>query len=628
MTTIIKLKNSVTTTNAPSTLQQGEVAINVTDRKVWVGNAATTPVQLLGDGSTGSFTSLSVSGVATFSAGTVSAPAITTTGDTNTGIYFPAADTIAFTEGGVESMRIDASGQVGIGIAPSFTLDVYRSSTTSSLVVARNDTSTTAMYATSSASFAGTTTNTPFGFITNNTERMRITSAGNVGIGTSSPAQILDIVGTTPIINIQGGATTNARGINFAYNSASSVIGSLISYGGTGELALSAGNSGSAGYFLTFSTFGVERMRVGDTGNVGIGTSSPAQKLDVIGNGRFFTSGGSPLVQVNNGTIDHYIGVNATGGLVGTSNAYPLLLLTNNAERMRIDSSGNVGIGNTNPTNILDIAGEGQTGVNAINFVWSTTSSGYAPILNLKKSNGTKASPTVVANGDQTGAIVFNGYDGSNYQSTAQIESRVDGTPGTNDMPGRLVFLTTPDGSASPTERMRITSAGHLFVGTTTDPGSSTKGAALFASGVGFFSAIDQPVIYANRIDTDGTLVEFQRNGTVRGSISVSGSTTSYNTSSDYRLKENIAPMTGALAKVQALKPCTYKWKLNGLDGQGFIAHELQEVVPDCVSGEKDGEQMQGIDTSFLVATLTAAIQEQQTLITSLTARIAALESN
>jgi len=121
--------------------------------------------------------------------------------------------------------------------------------------------------------------------------------------------------------------------------------------------------------------------------------------------------------------------------------------------------------------------------------------------------------------------------------------------------------------------------------------------------------------------------------------------------------------MTGALATVAQLKPVTYKWKVDGSDGQGFIAHELQAVVPDAVSGEKDATQIeryeispavpatfdeegneltsaveavmgerevpvyQGIDTSFLVATLTAAIQEQQALITSLTERIAALET-
>ena len=125
------------------------------------------------------------------------------------------------------------------------------------------------------------------------------------------------------------------------------------------------------------------------------------------------------------------------------------------------------------------------------------------------------------------------------------------------------------------------------------------------------------------------------------GSISTNGSSTAYTTSSDYRLKENIVPMTGALDKVALLKPVTYKWKVDGSDGQGFIAHELQEVVAGCVTGEKDAVETytneegneqtrpkyQGVDTSFLVATLTAAIQEQQTIINDLKARIEALEA-
>jgi hypothetical protein len=117
------------------------------------------------------------------------------------------------------------------------------------------------------------------------------------------------------------------------------------------------------------------------------------------------------------------------------------------------------------------------------------------------------------------------------------------------------------------------------------------------------------------------------------GKIAITSTSTSYVTSSDYRLKENIAPMTGALAKVSALKPVTYTWKADGSDGQGFIAHELQSVVPECVTGEKDAVnedgsiKAQGIDTSFLVATLTAAIQEQQAIITDLKARIETLEA-
>jgi hypothetical protein len=131
-----------------------------------------------------------------------------------------------------------------------------------------------------------------------------------------------------------------------------------------------------------------------------------------------------------------------------------------------------------------------------------------------------------------------------------------------------------------------------------------------------------------NRIGSDGVIWYYARGGGNVGNVSVTSTATAYNTSSDYRLKNTIAPMTGALAKVALLKPCTYKWNANGSDGEGFIAHELAEVCPNAVTGEKDAVDADGkikpqsIDVSFLVATLTAAIQEQQALIQSLKARL------
>lgn len=129
-----------------------------------------------------------------------------------------------------------------------------------------------------------------------------------------------------------------------------------------------------------------------------------------------------------------------------------------------------------------------------------------------------------------------------------------------------------------------------------------------------------------------GLITFYTDTGNARGSITSNGSTVAYNTSSDYRLKESVQPMIGALAKVAALKPCTYIWKSNGIAGEGFIAHELQAVVPDCVTGEKDAVDSdgnpvyQGIDTSFLVATLTAAIQELNAKVDAQAAEIAALK--
>jgi len=173
---------------------------------------------------------------------------------------------------------------------------------------------------------------------------------------------------------------------------------------------------------------------------------------------------------------------------------------------------------------------------------------------------------------------------------------------------------------------MRIDSGGRLLVNKTSNNGTSL---------MQLTSPASTDIILAQIGTNGGSAIAFLNEGGAAqvGNIVVNLSSTAYNTSSDYRLKEAIAPMTGALAKVALLKPVTYKWKINGSDGEGFIAHELAEVCPHAVSGAKDAvdadgnPRYQGIDVSFLVATLTAAIQEQQALITSLTARIAALEA-
>jgi hypothetical protein len=176
MPTILKTKNSVTTTVVPTTLQQGELAVNITDKKLWVGNAATTPVQLLGGGADGSFTNISVSSVATFGAGTVSAPSITTTGDTNTGIFFPAADTIAFAEGGAEVARFNADAQF-----------VAAAGTASLPVITTTGDVNTGIFFPAADTIA---------FSDGGVESVRITDTGNVGVGTSSPASKLDVNGT------------------------------------------------------------------------------------------------------------------------------------------------------------------------------------------------------------------------------------------------------------------------------------------------------------------------------------------------------------------------------------------------------------------------------------------------
>jgi hypothetical protein len=172
-------------------------------------------------------------------------------------------------------------------------------------------------------------------------------------------------------------------------------------------------------------------------------------------------------------------------------------------------------------------------------------------------------------------------------------------------------------------ERARLDSSGNLLVGTAStgfinDNGFTKEGASVIqrhVSGTGSGTAYTW----------------FTLNATAIGSITQNGTTAvAYNTSSDYRLKENIQPMVGALDKIAILNPVTYTWKADGSDGQGFIAHELQAVVPDCVTGEKDAvdaegnPQYQGVDTSFLVATLVAAIKELKAEVDSLKAQLEA----
>jgi hypothetical protein len=228
----------------------------------------------------GAFTTLSVTGVTTVQAGTAALPAITTTGDTNTGIFFPAADTIAFTEGGAESMRISSAGNVGIGTsAPSAKLDlldatnpVYLQQTRGSVVQLAGPVGS----AVTSPGQIGTTSASPFRFITDNTERIRIDTAGNAQFQTGAvmpyapapagisaaatltnaniQAQIISATGTTYTITMPLGttletlATWQGTGIGYDFtviNTATGVITMAVNTGVTslGSLMIAIGAS-------------------------------------------------------------------------------------------------------------------------------------------------------------------------------------------------------------------------------------------------------------------------------------------------------------------------------------------------------------------------------------------------
>ena len=382
----------------------------------------------------------------------------------------------------------------------------------------------------------------------------------------------------------------------------------------TGEHQWWNAPSGTAGDAITFT----QAMTLDASGNLGIGTSSPVAKLQIKGSG---TSGQVTasfiLENVSSGTVGMDITGSAGssrwrilrgGGPSTGTNALTeaMCILTEGA------NAGFVGIGTTSPTVALEVAGAGRF------------TSGNVTIA---PSTATSAAVFIATN---TGGTFFAGLDNStggtfglgNYTSVLYNGAN---TP--------MVFLTNA------TERARITAAGVLLVGqsSTASPGggNSTTGVGINGDGTAYFSKGGNTAIQANSNGSGNRLVGFAYQGTVIAAIDLNGTTgVTYATSSDYRLKNTIAPMTGALAKVALLKPCTYKWNVDSSNGEGFIAHELAEVCPHAVTGEKDAVnedgsiKSQGIDTSYLVATLTAAIQEQQALIQSLTTRLTALEAH
>lgn len=300
--------------------------------------------------------------------------------------------------------------------------------------------------------------------------------------------------------------------------------------------------------------------------NIGIGTASPSYKLDVAGVGRFL--GTIPLTLERSGSTKYTFSL-------GASDDFYINNVNIGSTPLTILSSGNIGIGTISPSQKLTIGDGTGTGNQYLRINSSSTDiyigqSGSGLFGLAANSAGNIAS-------DNT----------SNPLAIGTIASQ------------SLIFGTTN------AERMRITSGGDVFIGATSAANVEKLGVT--------YNSQDRLGFVLNDTYTGAggaqIAIQFRRNGSAIGSITTTTTTTSYNITSDHRLKEDFRNYSG-LDLISKIKTYDYKWKKSEDRMFGVKAHELQEVVPYAVTGEKDAEQMQSVDYSKLVPILVQAIQE------------------
>ena len=680
-------------------------------------------------------------------------------GGTDSGLFSSAADKVNVTTGGVERLEIGDSEVV----------------------------------------FNDPSNDVDFRVESNGNTHMLFVDAGNdrVGVGLSAPQQFLHVHGTNGRIQITSTGTGSASG-----------DGALFGYDGTDDLFI---NNREATNFKIFNN-GSERLRIDSSGNVGIGTTSPAGNLQISGSGDrslLITGGTSGTTSVQMGDSSDA----DAGAILYDNSNNSMQFKTNASERMRIDSSGRLLINHTadaapdafeSTLQLVDTSYEGSSMT-----IRRDVNTDASPVFMFAKSrSGSKGGHTSVNSGDNVGRILFYAADGTDTNTRcAEIRAQIDGTPGSNDMPGRLTFYTTTDGANSPIERFRIDSSGHikhtglrsgggqnklanytvpshntseedvlifsvanesssnqitfgggpsaynaateilfrtasavdttvgsermridssgrllvgksshsgdaLFVvesnhtsggiigefdnndsgnfggvrilgGVTdrecrlqslygnsfftfytegtgaaaermritsggdvcinrTSPAESEKLSVQNGSNVAFFNCTVNSNVanimvkhgYAQSSQT-ATQIQFRNaSDTTVGSITSTSSVTAFNTSSDYRLKENVVDLDGAITRVKQLSPKRFNFIVDAnTTVDGFLAHEAATVVPEAVTGTHDevdddnNPVYQGIDQSKLIPLLTAALQEAIEKIETLEAKVAALEA-
>jgi len=453
---------------------------------------------------------------------------------------------------------------------------------------------------------------------TGNATRVYIANGGNVGIGNTGPTYRLDVSSADTTANlgyamrIRANATAGGGTFQFTDSGATAQWGFLAAT--ATSVTLDATNAS----ILAFRTNNSERARISSGGFFGIGTSAPQVGLHVS-----FADQSTNRVRLQNtgsggGNFD------IIGGLAGASNAgLSFFDVTNSATRMYIDASGNVGIGTTSPNYKLEVYGSPAWIRNFAGTPSSPTETQDWPVSAFNiASYGDFTLQTMLAFTLPNDGNYFTGYSVWNFKLDQTASSTTSsGVAGMQfGGPGYLSFMP------GTSEKARITSGGAFLVGTTSPLAGNTSNefknttAGLWPLTL---NCNDRGLLVRNSAAGSGFYAYFEYNGgTNNGSISWSGGTTAYNTTSDYRLKEVEGPITNSGAYIDALNPVQGHWKSDGTRFVGLVAHEVQEVSETpVVTGEKDGEMMQQMDYSSpeIIGNMIAELK-------SLRARVAQLE--
>ena len=461
------------------------------------------------------------------------------------------------------------------------------------------------------------------GDLTVDTNTLYVDSTNNrVGVGTSSPARNVSIVDSSvPLLQLAL-STDQAAGNGFE-----------LAYDGVAAYLAQRENLP-----MVFKTNDAERMRIDSSGNVIVGGTTAVNSNASTGNITINGSGNAILNFTVGGAAKGWFYHDGTNFEMYNNVSGANKFFTNGSERMRIDSNGRVAIGGTTVTdvNMLNIQGSGassnigvvlndtntskvygiQNGGSALKFFDYTASTermridssgnvgiGVAPSTKLHVKNGTNQN--------------FNVFGPAVFSNGVTIASTADGFTGYLEMEQRATQFAWHNGT---TERMRLTSGGRLLIARTTD----NHGGVFCLNYTGGSTA----GLVITDTSSSGTGVPMQivnSGNSIVGSISHNQSSTSFNTSSDHRLKENVVELTGATDRLKQLEPKRFNFIADDTTTvDGFLAHEVQSVVPEAITGthnevDDDGNPVyQGIDQSKLVPLLVATIKELEARITAL----------